>query len=136
MLTKQLRVAGAAAADATVENGGEAASWVASQELWQAVRAEFPALAMMEQTGEIFFENAGGSQLPLAVVDAVRDYMLTSYVQLGAPYARSDQAGATVQAARDFATTFVGGEGIGECFLGPSSTSCAVALAEGASGAC
>ena len=29
-------------------------------------------------------ENAGGSQVPSCVADAVRDHMLKSYVQLGA----------------------------------------------------
>jgi selenocysteine lyase/cysteine desulfurase len=130
-LARQLQPAAAAAA-ASSEVDAAVAAWAPSAESWATVRAEFPALATMEETGEIFFENAGGSQLPLTVIDAVREYMLTSYVQLGAPYARSDQAGGTVQAARDFATTFVGGEGVGECYLGPSSTSCAVALAEGA----
>ena len=109
-----------------------AAAAAPATELYGAVRGQFPSLAAMEETGEVMFENAGGSQLPLSVIDAVRDYMLTTYVQLGAPYGRSETAGSIVQSARDFATTFVGGEGLGECYLGPSSTACCVALAEGA----
>jgi len=109
-----------------------AAAAAPATELYEAVRGQFPSLAAMEETGEVMFENAGGSQLPLSVIDAVRDYMLTTYVQLGAPYGRSETAGSIVQAARDFATVFVGGEGLGECYLGPSSTACCVALAVGA----
>ena len=46
------------------------------------VRAEFPALA-----GEwTFFDNAGGSQVLTRVADRVRDYMLTTSVQLGASF--------------------------------------------------
>ena len=52
------------------------------------VRAAFPALA----DGPVFLENAGGSQVPGVVADAIRDYMLESYVQLGAGYERSRKA--------------------------------------------
>ena len=44
------------------------------------IRAQFPALA----GDTVYLENAGGSQVPAVVADAIRDYMLTSYVQLGA----------------------------------------------------
>ena len=39
-----------------------------------------------------------------------------------------------MQAARDFGTTFVGGAGLGECYLGPSSTACVAQLAEAYAG--
>ena len=52
------------------------------------LRRQFPALA-----GEtVFLENAGGSQVPGVVADRIRDYMLTSYVQLGAGYPTSHRA--------------------------------------------
>lgn len=76
------------------------------------------------------FENAGGSQLPDCVIDAVRDYMLSSYVQLGATTPMSLKATATVALARKLANTFVGGEGRGECYLGASATACISALRE------
>src|SRR5205807_3270852 len=37
------------------------------------LRKEFPSL----QSGFVFLENAGGSQVPACVADAIRDYMLT-----------------------------------------------------------
>ena len=61
-----------------------------------AVRAEFPALAH----GPVFLDNAGGSQVLRRVADRVRDYLLTSSVQLGASYAASQAAGEKVMAAR------------------------------------
>ena len=60
-------------------NGGPVAIEV-TPELRQRVRSAFPALA-----GDVaFLENAGGSQVPAAVADRIRDYMVSSYVQLGA----------------------------------------------------
>jgi cysteine desulfurase family protein (TIGR01976 family) len=60
------------------------------------VRAEFPALA----GNTVFLDNAGGSQVLARVADRVRDYLLTSSVQLGASYAASQAAGDKVLAAR------------------------------------
>ncbi|MFA9566299.1 MAG: cysteine desulfurase-like protein, partial [Acidimicrobiales bacterium] len=48
----------------------------------ERIRAQFPALA----GDTVYLENAGGSQVPAVVADSIRDYMLTSYVQLGAGY--------------------------------------------------
>ncbi len=60
------------------------------------LRAEFPALA-----GDwVFLDNAGGSQVLRRVADRVRDYLLTSSVQLGASYAPSQRAGEKVLEAR------------------------------------
>ena len=73
------------------------------------VRAEFPALDIDDATrraetetdhGDVdgdaaawaLFENAGGSQVPAVVADAVRHHMLYSYAQLGAGYPHSDRA--------------------------------------------
>jgi len=53
--------------------------------LRQTVRAAFPTLPPRDP---VFLENAGGSQVPASVADAVRDYMLECYVQLGAGYRR------------------------------------------------
>lgn len=60
------------------------------------IRAEFPALA----GPTVFLDNAGGSQVLARVADRVRDYLLTSSVQLGASYADSQRAGEKVLAAR------------------------------------
>ena len=61
-----------------------------------AIRGEFPALAQ----DFVFLDNAGGSQVLTRVADRVREYLLTSSVQLGASYIHSQTAGAKVLAAR------------------------------------
>ncbi len=88
------------------------------------VRAAFPALS----APTLFLDNAGGSQVPSVVVEGIRDYFLNSYVQLGADYAVSRRATATVARAHEFVKCFVNagdvghGRGLGECVLGPSTT--------------
>lgn len=90
------------------------------------VRSKFPALA-----GEIaYLENAGGSQVPTCVADAVRAYMTTSYVQLGAGYRISRTSTEIEAAAHEFVNRFMHGEGIGSVVLGPSTTQLVTMLAE------
>ncbi len=67
-------------------------------------------------------ENAGGSQVPLEVADAIRAYMLNSYVQLGAGYPMSDVATRTVDAAHEVVNTLFNGTRVGKAVLGASST--------------
>jgi len=88
-----------------------------SNDLRNNIRGRFPALAGTT----VFLENAGGSQVPQSVVDRMRDYMLGSYVQLGASYPLSVRASATVDEARAFVKTLFGG-GDGEVVLGPSTS--------------
>ena len=63
-----------------------------------SIRGQFPGL----RDDEIFLDNAGGSQVPRAVVDRIRDYMIHSYVQLGADYPTALRATETVDRARAF----------------------------------
>lgn len=81
------------------------------------IRAAFPSLA----DEIVFLENAGGSQVPGVVADALRDYMLQSYVQLGAGYARSQRATATVDAAHEWIGRLMRASQ-GHVILGPSTT--------------
>ena len=83
------------------------------------IRAEFPALS----GDTILLENAGGSQVPIGVVDAIRNHLLRDYCQLGAGYPASDRATETVDRAHRFMNRFAGGEGIGKTILGSSATS-------------
>jgi len=81
------------------------------------IRGQFPALA----GDTIFFENAGGSQVPAVVADGIRDYMLSSYVQLGAGYPLSQRCTELVDAAHDFMRLLMNGDD-GEAILGPSTS--------------
>jgi cysteine desulfurase family protein (TIGR01976 family) len=81
------------------------------------VRSRFPALA-----GEwIFLDNAGGSQVLSAVADRVREYLLSSSVQLGASYDVSRLAAERVAEGARAAATLVNGDP-GEIVLGSSTT--------------
>lgn len=82
------------------------------------IRSQFPALA----SSTVFFENAGGSQVPQVVADAIRDYLLDSYVNLGAGYAESRRATQTVDEAHDFVNLFMNGTDTGKVILGSSSS--------------
>ena len=79
----------------------------------------FPALA----ADFAFLENAGGSQVPASVIDAIRHHLVHDCCQLGAGYPASDRATATVERAHRFMDRFVNGEGLGRVVLGSSSTS-------------
>ena len=91
-----------------------------------AIRSRFPALS----TSTVFFENAGGSQVPDVVANAVRDYMLHSYVQLGVDYELSRRSTALVDRAHDFVRLLMNGEGVGEVVLGASCSSLCLMLAD------
>lgn len=100
--------------------------------LLPAIRSLFPGLS----SGTIMLDNAGGSQLPRCVIDAMREYMEHSFVQLGGDYPLSKQATAVIPRAREVVKVFVGGHeavggkpagsgvgaGMGEVFFGSSST--------------
>ncbi len=82
-----------------------------------ALRARFPALA----GPTAFLENAGGSQLPAEVPDAMHRYMRETYVQLGAGYPASRAATELVHQAHEFGARLVNGRD-GHVILGPSTT--------------
>ena len=85
----------------------------------ESVRRLYPGL----ETDTVLLENAGGSQVPSFVADAIRNHLLHDYVQLGAGYPASDRATATVERAHRFLDRYVNGEGIGRVILGSSCTS-------------
>ena len=83
------------------------------------IRAEFPGI----NNDCVYLDNAGGSQVLRRVADRVRDYLLTSSVQLGASYAQSQDAGAKVLAARRSAAELVNAPFDDEVVMGGSTTS-------------
>jgi len=78
----------------------------------------------------VFLENAGGSQVPATVADGIRDYMVSSYVQLGAGYPQSQTATQLVDEAHDFVRMLFNGAD-GEAILGPSTSALLQMLANG-----
>ncbi len=75
-------------------------------------------------------DNAGGAQVPLSVADAMRDYLLTSNVQVGADYPASKRASKTVADAHEMMNTLIGGEQTGRIILGSSSSTLCRMLAD------
>jgi cysteine desulfurase family protein (TIGR01976 family) len=82
------------------------------------IRRHFPSLG----AGTVFLENAGGSQVPACVADAIRDYMLRCYAQLDAEYPESIEATQTVHEAHQFIERFMNVQGVGRAILGPSTS--------------
>jgi cysteine desulfurase family protein (TIGR01976 family) len=84
----------------------------------EQVRAAFPALA----SGFVFLDNAGGSQVLGGVADRIRDYLLSTSVQLGASYAVAEAATARVHAAVRATAAYLGTDDPQEVVIGPSTT--------------
>lgn len=82
------------------------------------IRAQFPAL----HGPTVFLDNAGGSQVLGRVADRVRDYLLTTSVQLGASYARSQVASERVLAARRAMAEFINAPHDESVVMGGSTT--------------
>jgi len=83
----------------------------------ERIRTQFPALA----GDTVFLENAGGSQVPVVVADRIRDYMLSTYVQIGAGYPLSQRATELIDESHDFVRLMMNGTD-GEVILGPSTS--------------
>eukprot|EP00897_Mesotaenium_endlicherianum_P010943 jgi/Mesen1/9878/ME000070S09167 len=97
------------------------------QAWYETVRREFAYFGdptLDEEAAEklAFMENAGGSQAPQVVIEAMREYMMHSYAQLGAGYPASERATRTVDAAHHAVKAFMNAEGCGEVILGSSSS--------------
>ena len=84
-----------------------------------AVRAAFPSLA----DGEVFLDNAGGSQTLGVVVERMVDYLLTSNVQHGASYATSRLALDRFDEGVAAMARWVNAASPDEIVMGPSTTS-------------
>ncbi len=82
------------------------------------IRSHFPALTQ----STLFLENAGGSQVPAVVADAMHTYMRETYVQLDAPYALSQRSTQVVEGAHDDTKVLMNAGAVGEVVLGHSSS--------------
>lgn len=74
------------------------------------------------QSGFVFLENAGGSQVPDCVADAIREFMVDCYVQTGAPYEASIRCANAIQQAHDWMNVWVNSGEKGTVALGASAT--------------
>jgi len=85
------------------------------------VRRRFPAI---ERAGRfLFFDNAGGAQIPASVLDAVTDHLVQRNVQRGGPYKRSREVDAMIVRARETVAAFVNAPSADEIAFGLNATS-------------
>ncbi|MEJ2358886.1 MAG: cysteine desulfurase-like protein [Deinococcales bacterium] len=90
------------------------------------VRSQVPALS-----GDwTYFDNAGGSQTLVGVAERVRDYLLSTNVQLGASYQVSRQAGERVAEATRAVAASIHAVDEHEVVIGPSTTQLLANLAQ------
>lgn len=93
------------------------------------IRAQFPGLA----GPDVLMDNAGGSQLPLHVIDAMTRYMRQTFVQLGGDYETSKTASDLVRRAHEVVKVYLNGhadtpgdeavgKGLGEVIIASSTT--------------
>jgi len=88
------------------------------------VRACFPSLALTDDCQpRIYVDNPAGTQVPLSVADAVRDYMLTTASNAGGHFVTSIATDAVWQKAHEDAALFLGARSFKEVIIGQSMTS-------------
>jgi cysteine desulfurase family protein (TIGR01976 family) len=85
------------------------------------VRRQFPAIAAASPF--VFFDNAGGAQIPSSVLDAVTDHLVQRNVQRGGPYRHSREVDAMIGRARESVAAFVNARGADEIAFGLNATS-------------
>jgi cysteine desulfurase family protein (TIGR01976 family) len=83
------------------------------------VESQFPALRRREFT---YLDNAGGSLVLQGVADRVSEYLLTSSVQHGATYAKSQLAMERLAEAQRSVMTLINAARPDEVVMGPSTT--------------
>ncbi len=82
------------------------------------VQKNFPALGH----GQVYLDNAGGSQVARQVADRLTEYLFTANVQLGASYAASATAGKMVDEGRRALMTLMNAARPEEIVMGATTT--------------
>ena len=95
------------------------------------IRLRFPAIAAAAPF--VFFDNAGGAQIPSSVLEAVTDHLVQRNVQRGGPYRHSREVDAMIGRARESVAAFVNARSADEIAFGLNATSFirAISLAVG-----
>jgi cysteine desulfurase family protein (TIGR01976 family) len=91
----------------------------------QRVRAAYPAL----RDGHAYLDGAAGTQVPVAVLDAIADAYRSGIGNVGGAFAASARSGAIVAGCRRAVADLVGGHPDG-VILGPNMTTLTYRLAE------
>ena len=83
------------------------------------VRAHFPAL----QSGSIFFDNPGGTQVAQEVVQRMQHYLLRTNANHGGAFRTSRESDAVITRARESVAEFLNASGPREIIFGQNMTS-------------
>jgi len=83
------------------------------------LRAHFPAL----ESGAIFFDGPGGTQVPQEVIDASRHYLVTANANHGGAFSTSQRSDAIVRQGRQAAADFLNARSPEEIIFGQNMTS-------------
>ncbi|MEP5759292.1 MAG: cysteine desulfurase-like protein [Litoreibacter sp.] len=88
------------------------------------VRACFPSLALTDNHQQrIYVDNPAGTQVPMSVANAMRDYMLTNASNAGGHFVTSVATDYVWQKAHEDAALFLGANSSKEIIIGQSMTS-------------
>lgn len=82
------------------------------------VRSHFPSL----ESGTLFFDNPGGTQVTQSVIDAMRDYFLTANANHGGAFPTSHRNDAMLHAAREGFADFLNAASPSEIVFGLNMT--------------
>ena len=82
------------------------------------IRSHFPSL----QSGAIFFDNPGGTQVCQEVIDAVSEYYRTANANTHGAFATSQRSDAIIAQARDAFADFLNAHSPNEIVFGPNMT--------------
>ena len=88
------------------------------------IRDEFPAL----RSGDVFFDNPGGTQVPHQVIERMTDYLAAKNANRGGAFATSEATDEVIEDARQAVADFLGAARAEEIVFGPNMTTLTFAL--------
>ena len=88
------------------------------------IRRQFPSL----QTGAVFFDNPGGTQVPQRVIDRITTYLTTSNANRDGAFSTSRASDTVIEAARDATAAFLHAASPEEIVFGPNMTTLTLGL--------
>ncbi len=94
------------------------------QERLTFIREQFPAL----DTGRIFFDNPGGTQMPWKAIDRMKDYMIETNANRNGAFAASRASDELIEEARKAIAEFVNAPRPEEIVFGQNMTSLTMSL--------
>ena len=88
------------------------------------IRLKFPAL----QSGEVYFDNPGGTQVPQQVIDRMADYLVRTNANHGGAFRTSVESDTLIDESRAAVADFLNAASPDEIVFGPNMTTLTFAL--------